>query len=82
MPESQGKRPNALTALKRDNAEARKSGLQKGDLIVSANGQPVTSLIELRRVIYRTGVDGLLHCVVVREGKELSVSFALIDSLE
>ena len=61
---------------------AQEAGLQKDDLIVSANGQPVTSLIELRRVIYRTGVDGLLHCIVVRDGEELSISFALIDKPE
>ena len=61
---------------------AQEAGLQKGDLIVSANGQQVTTLTELRRMIYRTGVDGLLHCVVVRDGKELSISFTLIDKPE
>ena len=63
-------------------APAREAGLRKDDLIVSANGQQVSSLVELRRVIYRTGVDGLLHCIVVRGGEELSISFALIDKLE
>ena len=58
---------------------ALEAGLREYDLIVSANGQQVTDLIELRRVIYRTGVDGLLHCIVVREGEELPISFALID---
>ena len=61
---------------------AREAGLRKDDLIVSANGQRVTTLVELRRVIYRTGVGGLLHCVVVRGGEELPISFALIDGLE
>ena len=60
---------------------AQKAGLRVGDLIVSANGQPVTDLVELRRMIYRTGVDGMLHCVVVRDGRELRISFALIDKL-
>ena len=58
---------------------ALEAGLRKNDLIISANGQPVTNLIELRRVIYRTGVDSMLHCIVVREGEELPISFALID---
>ena len=62
-------------------APAQEAGLREYDLIVSANGRPVTSLIELRRVIYRTGVDGMLHCIVVRNGKELPISFALIDKL-
>ena len=61
---------------------AQEAGLREYDLIVSANGQQVTSLIELRRVLYRTGVGGMLHCVVVRDGEELSISFALIDGLE
>ena len=45
------------------------------------SGQQVTDLITLRRIIYRAGVDSLLHCVVVREGEELPISFALIDKL-
>ena len=65
-----------------DGAPAQSAGLREDDLIVSANGQQVTDLTELRRVIYRAGVDSLLHCVVVREGEELSISFALIDKLE
>lgn len=64
------------------NAPALEAGLQPNDLIISANGRRVTNLAELRRVIYRTGADSLLHCVVVREGQELSVAFALIDKLE
>ncbi|MDE6590935.1 MAG: PDZ domain-containing protein, partial [Oscillospiraceae bacterium] len=63
-------------------APAREAGLKEGDLIVSANGTPVPELADLRRIIYSTGVDGLLHCVVVREGEELPISFALIDRLE
>ena len=62
-------------------APAQGAGLRVNDLIVSANGQQVTDLMGLRRVIYRTGVDGMLHCVVVRGGKELSISFTLIDML-
>lgn len=60
---------------------ALEAGLREGDLIISANGRRVTDLVELRRVIYRTGADSLLHCVVVREGAELSITFALIDKL-
>ena len=65
-----------------DGVPAQEAGLREDDLIVSANGMAVTTLAELRRVIYRTGVDGMLHCVVVRDGQELSISFALIDMPE
>lgn len=61
---------------------ARAAGLKKGDLILSANGQPVASLVELRRVLYRTGVDGELTCAVLRGGRELEISFRLVDGTE
>lgn len=61
---------------------AREAGLREGDLIVSANGRPVPTLTDLRRAIYRAGLDGEFHCVVVRDGAEVPVSFALVDKLE
>ena len=74
-------RRGILVATVEEGAPAREAGLREYDLIVSANGQPVTDLVGLRRIIYRTGADGQLHCIVVREGKELPISFALIDDL-
>ena len=62
-----------------DGVPAQEAGLQVGDLIVTANGSPVTSLVELRRILYRVGVDGELTCTVVRDGAELEISFALIE---
>ncbi len=62
-------------------ASAREAGLKKGDLILTANGTPVTTLVELRRVLYRTGVDEELTCVVLRRGEELEITFTLTDSL-
>lgn len=61
---------------------ARAAGLRPGDLIVSANGQPVSTLTDLRRAIYRSGLDEEFHCVVVRGGAEIPVSFALVDKLD
>ena len=61
---------------------AHEAGLRENDLIVSANGRQVTDLVGLRRVIYRAGVDSLIHCVVVRDGEEVPITFALIDRLE
>ena len=74
-------RRGILVDMVNKGTPAQEAGLQKDDLIVSANGRQVTTMVELRRVIYRTGVGGVLHCIVVREGKELSISFALIDRL-
>lgn len=76
-----GRRGIRVAEVEQD-APAREAGLKTGDLIVSANGTPVGSLTELRREIYSTGVDGMLHCVVVRDGEEIDLSFALIDKYE
>ena len=65
-----------------EDTPAQAAGLRTGDLIVSANGAAVTDLASLRRVIYHTGVDGLLHCTVVRDGKEVPITFALIDKID
>ena len=63
------------------SAAAREAGLRENDLILSANGVPVASLVELRRVLYRTGVDGELTCTVLRNGTEHTVTFPLMDSM-
>ena len=72
-------RKGISVATVNDGVPAQEAGLQVGDLIVTANGSPVTSLVELRRILYRVGVDGELTCTVVRDGAELEISFALIE---
>ena len=61
---------------------AEAAGLEEGDFIITANGQIINNLIDLRRVLYRSGVDGVVNCQVLRNGEELTISFALIDNLE
>lgn len=61
---------------------ARAAGLRAGDLIIAANGQSVSTLTELRRAIYRAGLDEDFTCVVVRKGREIPISFALVDKLD
>ena len=65
-----------------EGTPAFEAGLKTDDFIVAANGAPVGGLAELRRVLYRTGVDGMVECTVIRDGEEFTVSFALIDRLE
>lgn len=64
-----------------DGVPAQKAGLTEGDFIIAANGQTVATLTDLRRVLYRTGVDGEVTCTVLRNGEELEITFSLIDSL-
>lgn len=61
---------------------AAEAGLLPDDFILAANGQPVPSITALRRVLYRAGVDGTVTCSIIRNGRELELSFTLIDSLE
>lgn len=65
-----------------EDVPAQEAGLREGDLIVSANGAAVATLAQLRREIYRTGADQELHCIVVRDGAEVAVSFRLIDRMK
>ena len=60
----------------------KEAGLRRGDLIVAANGSPVTSLTQLRRVLYRTGAEEELTCTVLRRGEEYTITFPLMDSLK
>lgn len=77
-----GGRQGILVASVNRGVPAKEAGLREGDLIVTANGVPVDTMAGLRRVIYRTGVDGELRCVVLRGGEEISLSFALIEKPE
>lgn len=79
--EVDGRRGILVATINKD-VPAQAAGLREGDLIVSANGTAVDTMAGLRREIYRTGVDGLLRCTVVRGGEEFALSFALIDKAE
>lgn len=51
---------------------AEKAGLKSADLVVSANGKPVASWLQLREII--RGSEGqTIHFVVRRNGKDVSV---------
>lgn len=56
------------------------AGMREYDLITHANGIPVSTLYELKRVLADVGVGGTLTCTVLREGEEMEISFTLIDS--
>ena len=60
----------------------KEAGLRAGDLILTANGVRVTTLPELRRVLYRTGAEEELTCTVLRRGEERTITFPLMDSLK
>ena len=60
-----------------ETAPAAQAGLKAGDVILTVNGQSVTSVEELRDILYDTGVGGTVDVVVLRDGSEIQMSFAL-----
>ena len=53
---------------------ARNSGLRSGDVIVRANGEDVTSIAQLRRIIASAGDDRHLELKVVRQKKPMTMT--------
>ena len=60
-----------------ETAPAARAGMKAGDVILTVNGQSVTSVEELRDILYDTGVGGTVDVVVLRDGSEIQMSFAL-----
>ncbi len=65
-----------------DGVPAAEAGVRAGDFIWAANGQRVTSMAALRRVLYRTGVGGEVTINLKRGFDEMVITFTLIDSSE
>jgi S1-C subfamily serine protease len=57
-----------------DPSPARSSGLRSGDVIVRANGEDVTSIAQLRRIISSAGDDRRVELRVVRFKKTIPVT--------
>jgi S1-C subfamily serine protease len=53
---------------------ADRAGVQEGDLIVSADGQPITGLDDLLRVLGPSSVDRAIVFEIVRAGRKMSVT--------
>lgn len=59
------------------NSSAQKAGLKVDDVIISVNEQTVKAPIDLNTFLYRSTVGDTLELVVIRDGKEISVSVKL-----
>jgi len=57
-----------------DETPAASAGLQRGDLVVSAGGEPVTSIDALLAAVDGVGQDGTLSVTVVRGVAELDLT--------
>lgn len=55
--------------------------LMAGDLIIAANGREITSLYELTRALYETGVGNTIELTILRSFQQITVSITLYDML-
>jgi serine protease Do len=62
-----------------DNTPASRAGLQRNDLIVEFNGQPVNDLQKLRLKVADTPPGKQASMVVLRGGKRMTVTVTLAD---
>jgi serine protease Do len=67
-------RDGVLVQVVEDDSPAARAGLRRGDLVVEASGQPVTSIDDLYQAVDALGDDGSLALGVVRGSEELAVS--------
>src|SRR5579859_3530756 len=62
-------RKGALVAELVPGGPADKGGVQPGDVVVELNGHPVSSSVELTRMVALSHTGDMLHLSVVRDGK-------------
>ena len=61
---------------------AEKAGLQHGDIILTANGQTVTTLEEFTLVRDQADVGGVMHLTVWRNGETFETDLVLVEQYE
>ena len=61
---------------------AAQAGVRSGDIILAANGQPVTSLEDLTVARDAAGVGGSLRLTIWREGETLELTLTLMDQYQ
>jgi S1-C subfamily serine protease len=59
------------------NSPGYASGLRQGDVIEWVNSVKVNSVLDLRKEIYKTGVDGTIHIEFTRDGQQMSTGCTL-----
>jgi len=71
----------ALVSKVMPDGPAAKAGIERGDVIVEFNGQPIADWNELPRQVALTPVDQKVPVVLVRQGKRKTVT-AMVAKLE
>ena len=61
-------------------SDAWSKGLRKGDVILAANGQPVTGLETLTRLKLSLGAGDTVTLLCLRDGETFTVDVELIEA--
>ncbi len=69
----------ALVAEVNPGTPADKAGIQRGDIIVEFNGQPIKEMNELPRLVANTPPGSKVTLKIIRDGKEKSFSLTLTE---
>ncbi|WP_374332880.1 DegQ family serine endoprotease [Aestuariivirga sp.] len=64
----------ALVADVTPGGPAEKAGLQSGDIIVTFNGRPVTTMRDLPKIVAETPIGDKVPVTVLRKGKEVNLT--------
>lgn len=67
----------ALVIAVQPDSPADKAGIQEGDIVVSADGQPLSSPNELRRFLEQKQVDDQVRVGIRRDGRQEEVNVTL-----
>jgi serine protease Do len=67
-------RKGALVAQLKPGGPAEKGGIQSGDVITELNGKPISSSIELTRMVAMTHTGDALHLTLLRSGKPMNLT--------
>ena len=67
----------ALVAEVIKASPAEKSGIKRGDIILSFNGKPVEDLHDLPRLVAATPIDKKVKVIVFRDSKEITINVSI-----
>ena len=74
-----GSQKGVLISRVMDGSPAAKAGLQRNDVIVEFDGQPVSDMVKLRLRVADASPGKTVNMVVLREGRRIPVSVTLED---
>ncbi len=72
----------ALVSGVEPNSAAANAGIKSGDVIIKYNGKEIKNILYLRSLVKGTEINKEVEMVVIRDGKELTLDTAILESLK